>query len=163
MNVQVHHGVSADIFALDHLPKNRVKERILLVKNKLFKNIVWLKCGYGTDEQLRQLKFRLLKSVSNFIPLKMLRKFRYKTITRYNQREADQLFCSDYPNDRIPVELCDKYTQYQFENRVYQGFIDYDKFLTMKYKNYMKLPPVEERKCHSNGTIRLGKYSDTEK
>ncbi len=162
-NVQVHHGISVDIFALDHLPKNYAKEKIMLVKNKLLKNMIWLKCGYGTDEQLRQLKFRLLKAVTYPIPLKMLRKLRNKTITRYNQCETDYLFCSDYPNDRLPVEFYADHTQYQFEDRVYQGPCEYDKYLTLLYGDYMELPPVEDRKWHSNGMIRLGKYNDIEK
>ena len=42
----------------------------------------------------------------------------------------------------------DNTKKYKFENLELFGPIEYDEFLTNLYGDYMKLPPIEERKTH---------------
>lgn len=154
----VRHGVFVDIFIMDNLPGNRCQEKILLLKNKFLRNLLWIKCGYGTDEHRRSLKYQFLKVISKIFSVEKLKQMRDKLIILYNRQEAKYLFFSDYPQFRLPASFFSSYKQYEFENRMYQGITNYDEYLTLLYGDYMKIPPEEDRMIHSNGTINLGKY-----
>ena len=39
----------------------------------------------------------------------------------------------------------EKYTDLEFEGRLFKGIEDFDAYLTKHYGDYMKLPPVEKR------------------
>ena len=38
---------------------------------------------------------------------------------------------------------------YDFENRKYEGYADYDYYLSSLYGDYMKLPPKEQQRTHA--------------
>lgn len=43
----------------------------------------------------------------------------------------------------------------EFEQEMFLGCRDYDFYLKIKYGDYMKLPPVEERKVHPVEEIKF--------
>lgn len=49
-------------------------------------------------------------------------------------------------NQRNRAKLWDEITDYPFENITVKGFKNYDEYLSKKYGDYMKMPPIEEQK-----------------
>ena len=48
-----------------------------------------------------------------------------------------------------------KLSKYRFDELVLPGARDYDGYLTVKYGNYMEMPPAEKRKTHPVSKIRF--------
>ena len=157
-DASVHHGIFVDIFILDNVPDNLYATKILLLKNLIIKNMLWVKCGYGTDQHKRKLRYYLFKIMSIPFSVENLKHIRDKIITKYNCWETKFVFCSDYPQFLCPIALYNNYKKYRFEDREYYGIYPHDEYLTFMYGDYMKLPPPEERRSHSNYEINFGSY-----
>ena len=50
--------------------------------------------------------------------------------------------------EAFPAQYMKEMIKYKFEDITVQGIKDADKWLTMRYGDYMKLPPEEERVNH---------------
>ena len=157
-NASVHHGIFVDIFIRDNVPDKKYTVKISMMKNLIIKNMLWVKCGYGTDQQKRKLRYCFFKILSAPFTVERLKYIRDKIITRYNYRKTQSVFCSDYPQFIYPITLYNNYKKYKFEDREYYGLSAYDEYLTLLYGDYMKLPPPEKRKSHTKYEIDFGSY-----
>lgn len=157
-DVDIQHGIFVDIFPYDNIPDNKYKRKIFLFKNHMLKNLLWVKCGYGTDKHKKQIKYSILKILGIPFSIKYLKKKRHKLITKYNDI-ATMLSCnSDYPKVQKSNIVLKKVKMYEFEDTKFYGVADANLVLTEQYGDYMKLPPKEERRQHSNYEINYGKY-----
>ena len=129
--------------------------------NHILKNLIWIKCGYGSPAQRRKLKNRILGIMGKFVSIKCLKKLRYRLITSYNDKNTVFCFASDYPRTMLKNSWFGSFEYYSFENMKLKGYKEFDAYLTNAYGNYMELPPENERVCHSNYDIDFGIY-DTE-
>lgn len=157
-NVKVHHGIFVDVFPYDNLPDASLNRRIFLAENHILKNMIWVKAGYGDDAQKKRMTFKIFNVMSKMIPLSNLKKKRETLIRKYNDRETQYCFTSDYPQNWLQCGWLDDLVQYQFETDMFWGMRNYDEFLHMLYGNYMNLPPIEKRVAHSNYRIIFGPY-----
>lgn len=159
-NVPIQHGIFVDIFPYDNLPDKKMKRTIFLLKNHIVKNMLWVKCGYGTDEQRKSLKYKLFKVLGCFASVRRLKKIQNKLVTRYNKSNTAYCFNCDYPKQQISIEWISNLRKYQFEEECFYGVEDYDAYLKHMYGDYMELPPVEKRIQHSYEKIVFGPYED---
>ena len=53
-----------------------------------------------------------------------------------------------YSNVVAPIDIFDSFIDVAFEGKKYKAPIGYDRWLTLFYGDYMKLPPIEKRKSH---------------
>ncbi len=159
-NVDVSHGIFVDVFPLDNIPDRIIRRRIFYFKNHILKNLIWIKCGYGTEEHKKKSSYKILNYFGKFYSLNKLKRRRKALIIKYNNAECEKRFISDYPYCIFKNRYFKIKTTYQFEDRSYMGFEDYDDFLSNVYGNYMKLPPEEKRVGHSKYKINFGKYYD---
>lgn len=157
-NVPVHHGIFVDIFPYDELPENFLIQKIFLFENLLLKNMLWAKCGYGTDRHKRKASYKLCKFIASPFPLKWLKKRRYVLITKYRYEGNPSCFTSDYPKTILKTKWFDTTVDYPFEDRKYNGFEEYEDFLVSLYGEYMIMPPPEKRKRHTHYDIDYGPY-----
>ena len=70
---------------------------------------------------------------------------------KYNNTDSNKVFeCVQGMLQKRPFEhsLFEKLKLMPFEDRIFCGFEDYDKYLSNAYGNYMKLPPLEKRVAH---------------
>ena len=51
--------------------------------------------------------------------------------------------------DILDKERLLQVASYDFENRKYEGYADYDYYLSSLYGDYMKLPPKEQQRTHA--------------
>ena len=142
-----------DIFLLDNLPDNERKRKRLLFKLKILQGMMhkgkidW--ASFSFKNRLRLFVTKLLgagRSVESIV------KAYFKTATKYNNIVTQDKFISndmfavcDIPYNR---EWVSDVTLADFEDKQYYIFSGYDPFLTVRYGDYMQLPPVEQRVHH---------------
>lgn len=157
-DVDVHHGIFVDIFPYDNIPDSNIKRKLFLLKNHILKNLIWVKAGYGDDTQKRLVTYKIFNLISKMFTLSKLKKSREILIRKYNNRETQYCFTSDYPHNLLLCAWLNDLIQYKFETTSFWGVKKYDEFLHTLYGNYMKLPPVGDRVGHSNYRIMFGPY-----
>lgn len=160
-NAHVHNGIFVDIFPLDRLPDNNLVKRCFLVKNHLLKNMIWIKCGYGTDDQKKKFSYKVLKAAGIPFSTSFLKKRRIKLITSFNNQASEYYFYSDYPSYRKKVIWYKDHDDYLFEGESFSGYIAryMHESLTFAYGDYMKIPPKSEQRQHSTYEVDFGPYN----
>lgn len=159
-NVSINHSIFVDIFPYDNLPNSKIKKKLFLLKNHIIKNLLWTKCGYGTEKHRLQTRYKIFKLLSGLFTVEYLKKKRNKLITKYNSQTTELCFTSDYPKTMILNKWFQSSKLYSFENQQLSGFLEADELLTTLYGDYMKLPPQNERRKHSQYEVKFGPYSN---
>lgn len=160
-----HHGIYIDILPIDNISDNRIVAEIQYKLFWFFRNVLWLKCGYGSENTKKQWYFKL----SRVFPLsiKQLKYFKHKSITLSNKKNTKYVVTSDAPyglkKDTIKAKWIQSISNYKFEDRIYPGIADYDEYLKYIYGDYMKLPPVEKRNHHARLNVDFGPYQIEER
>ena len=157
-NVPVRHGIFVDIFPYDNLPDDPEKRKKMMRQNRILKNLMWVKCGYGTKKNKIKLSYWVFRFMCLFMSRKRIRNKRHSLLQKYNDRKTEFCFPGDYPKALQPSERFEKLTDYSFEDTVFSGFENADGYLTDLYGDYMVLPPEEKRLYHSKYKINFGKY-----
>lgn len=142
-----HTGIFIDVFPVDRIPEG-----------KLQRNIFWADCLFYqlyTREfvppkagRLTKLITVMLLTISSKKMRIRLRKWHFNRIIRYNRNRELPLVCIERTQTLrqiLPSDLMQKYVDLPFEDMSAMCIKDWDTYLTTKYKNYMKLPPEEER------------------
>lgn len=160
---KTHLGICMDIFPLSKYPtKRRVqKKHYLYMKMAL---IILETELYKLHFKEVNRKGKILYSVLSIIPLfirNRIAKHLVKKVLNYNGPYENYVEYSELYNHLFlyPKELIGKTISTKFENKEFPILKDYDKYLTITYGNYMKLPPENERVAHGNLTL---KFSDGE-
>lgn len=148
-------GVNIDVYPIDKVPEDfndwkhynalrrfiqRLYElKLIKINNKrsLYKTVILI---LGKILLLPISKQRLVSYVSSFAQ-------------KYNHTDSQKVFeCVQGMLQKRPFSysLFDKLELMPFEDRMFYGFGDYDKYLSNAYGNYMQLPPEEKRISHHN-------------
>lgn len=159
-NAPVQHGIFVDIFPYDAIPEAAIPKVIFKFRNRLLKNILWVKCGYGTDGHKKSASYLIYKILGIPFSISWLKKRRKKLITSYNNKGSNICFTADYPGTILPIKWFDQSQEYLFENRFYTGFREIDSFLHLLFGDYMVPPPESEREVHSQYEIDFGPYKN---
>lgn len=161
-NSKNHSGIFIDIFPFDYLPKNNTLKNIQMVFFYILKcfkleaNPEQLKMkNIVGNRKIKIIVLKILKSIGKIISKKV-----YKNCYKF----INYIFCKISPSNYIGDGLVNP-TYYKksirkieqvfplktviFENEEFLAPKDIDFYLTGLYKNYMELPPVEDRKIHT--------------
>ncbi|WP_294653046.1 phosphorylcholine transferase LicD [uncultured Ruminococcus sp.] len=157
-DVDVHHGIFVDIFPYDNIPDSTLARKIFLLKNKVLKNLIWVKCGYGNQAQKKKISYKLIKLFARPFRITYLKSKRNILTNKYNKLPCKNCFLSDYPSEIIPTKWLEQYSNYCFETVSFKSLSNYDEFLKHVYGDYMELPPENERICHTNCNVDYGEY-----
>lgn len=159
-DAEVSHGIFLDIFPIDQLPNNQLERRIYKLNNKILKNLIWVKCGYGSRDQKHGIKYKIFSLLSHVSSINRMKSLRRNLLEKYSLENMNECFIGDYPKKVLPIILFSDTKEYEFEGNYFSGIKDYDNYLTLLYGNYMQLPPESKRSTHSNYQIDFGPYSD---
>lgn len=157
-DVPIHHGIFVDIFPYDKLPSSGGTKKIFLVMNHLLKNLIWVKCGYGSKQKKRVLKYSLFWVASKPLSISFLKKKRYALITKFSDSATTMCFTSDYPDVRVDIREYDNMPRLQFERKAFTAYNDADRYLTDHYGDYMRIPDKEHQVTHTTRHIDFGSY-----
>lgn len=162
-NVKCHDGFFVEIFPYDKMPDNKIKAKIYGNGFAVLKRIYALRKGYTSNPRTLYAKIAVRTATL------LLKPFKTKTIEnwlkKYPYRYADKtvkqvsLLNEGYAHEHHDYKTVTELTTGTFEGETFPIPIDYNKFLTEQYGDYMKLPPLEEQVNHHKIIeIDFGKY-----
>jgi lipopolysaccharide cholinephosphotransferase len=152
-------GIFVDIFPLDKLHNSTFLNRLAAVRAYLLMNMLNTAAGNTNMSKKGNAKWILksLLSIIQFIPAKLIGA---ENISYHmdNLGRRAQGFKSDLVGFRVVFikpecngydkALFEEFIDGEFEGHKIKNPVGYDKFLTKRYGDYMKLPPKEEQIMH---------------
>ncbi len=156
-NLRFKQGVCIDVFVNDNVPDGRIARGLFYTLNFCLRKILYSEMGktQATNAFLRSW-YRLLF----LIPKETCFKIRNHWAGIVNRKDTELVshLLFPYPGKSckygMPSYCFKEYTEAEFEGMNFSAFKDYDKYLSILYGDYMKLPPVEKRKGQLN-PVRL--------
>jgi lipopolysaccharide cholinephosphotransferase len=156
-----NNGVFLDVFPFDNIPDNKLLKKIQYLQFKCYK---WSLLGKTDGYSFVQRKRRLFaKTMGIMIPWN--RKKTYTKMcnicTKYigcNTVYAANLFGAYYDNDYYRCDDLKDVIEIEFEGYLFKAPRNYHRFLSHIYGDYMKLPPENKRRCHTQTKPNLGSY-----
>lgn len=139
-------GVFLDIIVVDNVPDNVVLREIHRGICFIIRKILYSEVGmYMGNNLLRKMMYKALHVIPKEIVFRVRNVVgaacnRHKTKLK---RDMSNPYRTKYG---VPAECYDAYTEIEFEGMKFMAFADYDKYLKVKYDDYMTIPPVEKRK-----------------
>ncbi len=83
-----------------------------------------------------------------FVPRSRIVKKMNESARKYEFGKTKWASCHNYgyPTEWVPTEVYENYCELEFEGRKFMAVSDYDLLLKNSFGDYMKLPPVKERR-----------------
>ena len=160
--VDIHQGIFIDIFPVDTISDDKIQAFIQLKSFWVYRNLLWVKCGYGDDTRKKQLSYKATKVMASLFSINRLKALKHKAISKYAGMETKRVVVSDgtygLSKETLKSEWVSEITYYPFEDRSYPGIRDYDSYLSYFYGDYMKLPPENKRNHHGRLMVEFGPY-----
>ena len=160
--VNIHQGIFIDIFPVDAISDNKVQAFIQLKSFWVYRNLLWVKCGYGDYKRKKQLSYRATKCLAAFFSINRLKSLKHNAISKYSGQKTEKVVVSDgtygLSKETLKSKWVSEITSYPFEDRFYPGISDYDSYLTYFYGDYMELPPENRRNHHGRINVDFGPY-----
>jgi lipopolysaccharide cholinephosphotransferase len=149
-------GVFIDIFPLDGVPDNYILRSIKNFECFCVRKVLWSKVGKVADKNVvRRMLYHLLDK----IPEKIIFNYFHRMIHNANTKETKMVRILMFPTPNKEYGYYKSWyqnsCQHIFEGVSLQGIKDYDGYLSFKFGEYRKLPPVEQRKIHPVSDIYL--------
>lgn len=144
-----------DVFPLDGTPNNQVDKyynTLNQLEKKYLEKRIYINKWIMSDPRDNTF-FRKFKTFIkyNFVNYKLLTKkfigFAKKNKVDMNKKITNNLWGIAY-KEAFPAEYMTKFKDYQFENIKVKGIMEADKWLTIRYGDYMKLPNEKDRINH---------------
>ena len=160
--VNMHQGIFIDIFPVDAISDNKMQAFIQLKSFWVYRNLLWVKCGYGDDDRRKQFSYKVTKLLASLFSISALKSLKHSAISKYSGMKTEKVVVSDgtygLSKETLKSEWVSEITYYPFENRSYPGISDYDSYLSYFYGDYMKLPPEDKRNHHGRLMVEFGPY-----
>ena len=141
-----HKGIFNDIFPADHVPKSRLAQKLQYLD---FAFMLLFNRGYpsgsgGVIEAAERVLLRLVPKKRYY----SISRFFGRRGRRWNSKPAAGLVypvtirdCKRY----YPADLFDQLQKIPFHGQTYFAFAKAEEFLTIRYGDYLQLPPEEDR------------------
>lgn len=149
-------GIFVDIFPMDNAPKSVPGQMLQDFYCFCLRKILWSEVGKKTDKSaFMRVWYSLLSHIQPATVYKHLNKY----IEKLKKLDSDKVRLLMFPasgklyykskslKDRyaMPKKWFTELTDYEFEGYPLMGPIDYDAVLRQYYRDYMELPPEEQR------------------
>lgn len=150
--------ISIDIFPLDGVPNNYFLKKVFCFRIMFHRALMSMCYKESIDKKRKRNAIeKLLIMFLSILPINLVTNA-YKEKEKIDrimkkQNVENSLFVANLMGAYRTKEIYRKdyfinVKKYKFENLELLGPIDYDSFLSELYGDYMKLPPIEERKVH---------------
>lgn len=161
---EMNDGIFIDVFPFDNAPDSLWWQRFCAVKIHIIKKILLLRGGFVIENEhiIKAILYKGIKLFSCIFSFNRWKNICSKAMKKYNSKSTKYVanWCGAYK----AKEVCEReIVQETFLNK-FEKFqmpvpIDYNKYLTRIYGDYMQLPPEEQRSGrHKITIIDLGDY-----
>lgn len=154
-------AVYIDVFVYDNIPSN---PKII---NRLYnKRDLYLKIRYLRDSRehsgsyLRKILVQAVGTSLKIFPTIFIAKKIASIGKQYRKNKTG--FYGDLVGEHrviIEAEIISSFTKLEFENNYFNVPVDYDKWLTLFFGNYMQLPPEDKRIPHHHFEVYYAEMS----
>ena len=149
-------GVFIDVFPLDPVPESRAGRSVVNFTCFLIRKMLWSKVGKRADSSgWKRLLYRMLDR----IPEKKILSMYDRLIKRAGKWKSSWVRILMFPTPNRQYGYLRSWYETSepilFEGAVFSGIKDRDAYLRFKYRDYMTLPPKEQRKTHPVSDICL--------
>lgn len=147
-HMKYHHGIFIDIFTLYHVPDNPVLRQMYYAAFFLIRKALYSEAGKVSDSNA--FRRNLYKVVSK-IPKKNIFQIANKLIYKKPSELVNLMYIANVKRCyyEIPVRCLEKTVEVEFEGRRFMAMAEFDEVLRISYGDYMKLPPMEQRRSHN--------------
>lgn len=144
-HLKYHDGIFMDIFPLDDISENKIKQNLTLNLCKVCKKALWAPIGvkYGKNI-IHKLVFKALSLIPRNL---IIRAYEFLAI-HFNRKETSLIASHNVYSVVLKKEWYEKSVELEFEGFKFKAPHKYHNFLEVLYGDYMKLPPKEERMGH---------------
>lgn len=160
-------GIFVDIFPFDNIPDESAARKKHRKKNYLYIKMLDRKFTHKSLKGMpfkKKAAFRMIDVMNIFSKQQNLIRKMNLNMLKYDQAPTEYVSNMSgyygYDRETIPTRLFDETITVPFEDRNYFIMKEYDTFLTLYYKDYMKPPPVEQRRTHDFQRLDFGTYDD---
>lgn len=147
-HMKYHTGVCIDVFVVDHVPDKVLTRNLYYGVNFFIRKVMYSELGQvAADHILQRAIYRLLYK----IPKNSMFHLRNCLAARCNRKKTELVshLLYQYPSKEskygMPSKCFEHYRDMEFEGMQLRAFVDYDRYLTLLYHDYMTLPPEEKR------------------
>lgn len=148
-------GVYMDVFAFDHAPSDIKEFRKMLKRRDLLGKLRKVKL-LEENPDIRTIRYKMvlvLKRLLTLVPMHVIVEQIHKNAIKYAEVKTGKIALFQWPYGNMDYYLDDDFfdelIELEFEGKKYPAPARYDEWLTERYNDYMKLPPVEERAQHN--------------
>ena len=151
-------GIYVDIFRIDYASNSSTGRRIQYLLGKMILANNMNHKGYKPDSTSKKL-MSIASKVLNIKPIRnVVEKIYYRYDSKPTNWTSDVMGRTRMHNAFIPREVYGKPVYVDFEDTQLPVHEDVDKYLTISFGDYMKLPPVEKRVGLHITHIDFGKF-----
>jgi lipopolysaccharide cholinephosphotransferase len=145
----IHHGIYLDIFPIDYIPDNKIKQYFQYLCFQFFKSALMSKyLILHSRNGCKKYIAAILRFFFYFIPLSTLYRNANKIATWYDNNPQKRIMNIQTPyrlKEILDKSVYEEYSEHKFENLNVEIVKQYDIFLRKIYGDYMQLPPLENR------------------
>jgi lipopolysaccharide cholinephosphotransferase len=143
----MHHGIYVDIMILHKCPKNRLIQKVIYYESKYVTLVALSQRNWKPKNKYQKVALSLL----NYLPNKYISNRIYKHIYSYDLLMNDFSYCYFITKAKFSQGIFDKDLfkeprNIPFESITLMGPTDIERYLILRYGDYMKLPSLEEQK-----------------
>lgn len=148
-------GVFMDVFVCDNVPDYYPLRCIVNFQSYLLRKAFYSVIGVENSRGLSKVVYSFLSRIKE----EKLKEIYHRFVKKLDARKTHFVKCITFPacnktygykrswyEDTIDIPFC---------GVILKGARDYDEYLRFLYGEYMKLPPIEKRKCHPVSKIQL--------
>lgn len=152
LDCDINHGVFIDIYPLFGYPENKLKAQIRSWESLLYRLLLL--------KTVPQNHGKAIKFISKFIKYLIPRRLKTRLIKSIHQKlrseSSDTRYVAFLYGMDVTLLHTIKYertwfgepTLLKYEDVLLPGPTDYDSYLKLRYKDYMKLPPIEKQSSY---------------
>lgn len=150
----MHHGIYVDIMILHKVPQNLIIQKKVYYCSKFVTLFGLSQRGWQPKTKMQKYALILLK----FIPAKILAKWCYKQIYKYDELKDNYCWCywitpASFEKGLFNKVFFEKTMDIKFEDTLLLSSPYVKDYLKYRYGDYMKLPPKEQQKAAVHAEI----------
>ena len=144
----MHHGIYVDIMILHKCPENKLIQKKIYYQSKFVTLYALSQRNWKPKTRLQKIVLMGLK----FMPCKMIAKWCYKDIYRYDDLNEGYVWCyfitpAKFKSGIFAADFFDTTDEIEFEGYKFMCPAKIKEYLEYRYGDYMKLPSEEQQKA----------------